>query len=164
MSYLWILLLISFIASAIGWAYFVYFFSVGYGFAISALAIASAIIFRDSLSLPSIILCSSFTFYGIRLALYLLLREKHSSSYKKILYQPDNTKKKPIPTMLMIWIFCTLLYVGQISPITFYLHNTTQSFSTSIHWLWIGTIVTLTGIIIEIVADIQKNSAKKKMT
>lgn len=31
----------------LGWIYFIYFFSIGYGFAISALSLASVIIFRD---------------------------------------------------------------------------------------------------------------------
>ena len=33
MNYLYILLAISFAISAVGWVYFIYFFSIGYGFA-----------------------------------------------------------------------------------------------------------------------------------
>ena len=36
MMYLLTLLAISFAVSAVGWLYFIYFFSIGYGFAISA--------------------------------------------------------------------------------------------------------------------------------
>lgn len=161
MNYLWILLGISFAISAVGWIYFIYFFSVGYGFAISALAVASAIIFRDVLSIPAAILCAVLFIYGIRLSLFLLLREKRSASYKKILYQPDNTKKKPLFAMFMIWISCALLYVGQVSPVTFHLYNMAHGLPVSEGWMWAGAIVAAIGVIIEMVADAQKNAAKK---
>ena len=47
MTYLYLLLGISFAISALGWVYFIYFFSIGYGFAISALSVAAAVMFRD---------------------------------------------------------------------------------------------------------------------
>lgn len=39
MNYMPILLAVSFAVSALGWIYFIYFFSIGYGFGISALAV-----------------------------------------------------------------------------------------------------------------------------
>ena len=93
MWYLWILLAISFAVSALGWIYFIYFFSIGYGLAISALSVATAVIFRDALTIPTAVLLGVLFIYGIRLALYLLLREKRSATYKHILYQPENTVK-----------------------------------------------------------------------
>ena len=56
MSYLLILLAVSLAVSGLGWIYFIYFFSIGYGFAISALSVASVIIFRDVLTVPAVIL------------------------------------------------------------------------------------------------------------
>ena len=123
MSYLYALLALSFAVSAVGWIYFIYFFSIGYGFAISALSVATAVLFHDVMTLPAAILLGVLFVYGIRLALYLLIRERKSASYKKILYQPDNTTKKPIFVMIMIWVSCALLYIGQMSPATFYLFN-----------------------------------------
>ena len=101
MDYLYILLGISFLVSAVGWIYFIYFFSIGYGLSISALAVATVLIFSDTLTLPVAILSGVLFIYGIRLALYLFLRERKSASYKKILYQPDNTTKKPLFVMAM---------------------------------------------------------------
>ena len=111
------------LSGSLGWIYFIYFFSIGYGFAISTLSLASVIIFRDVITLPIAILAAVLFIYGIRLGLFLLLREKKSASYKHILYQPENTTRKPAFVMWMIWISCALLYVGQISPATFYLYN-----------------------------------------
>ena len=161
MSYLLLLLAISFAVSAVGWIYFIYFFSIGYGFSISALAVASAILFYDQLTLPAVILLGTLFIYGIRLAMYLLLRERRSASYKKILYQPANTTRKPLIAMLMIWISCALLYVGQICPITFYLSNAAAGLDVCPLWAWIGAVVAAIGVIIEIIADAQKSAAKR---
>jgi steroid 5-alpha reductase family enzyme len=161
MEHLWILLAISFAISAVGWIYFVYFFSIGYGLSITALAAATAIIFRDSLTIPSAILLGVLFVYGIRLAMYLLIRERKSASYKKILYQPEISKRKPFFVMLMIWISCALLYVGQISPATFYLANLADGASVNEWWMWGGAITAALGVLIEMIADAQKSAAKK---
>ena len=161
MGHLWILLAISFAMSAVGWIYFIYFFSIGYGLSISALAAATAIIFHDNLTLPSVILLGVLFIYGIRLATYLFLRERKSASYKKILYQPDIAQRKPVFVMLMIWISCALLYVGQISPATFYLANLSDGVAVNEWLMWGGAITATIGVVIEMVADAQKSAAKK---
>ncbi|MBE6232120.1 MAG: DUF1295 domain-containing protein [Bacteroidales bacterium] len=161
MVYLWILLAISFAVSSLGWIYFIYFFSIGYGLAISALSVATAVMFHDVMTLPVALLCCVLFIYGIRLALYLFLREKKSATYKHILYQPENTVKKPVFVMFMIWISCALLYVGQISPATFYLYNIAEGASVNSLWAWIGAVVAAAGVVIEMVADAQKSAAKK---
>ncbi|MBQ6689145.1 MAG: DUF1295 domain-containing protein [Bacteroidales bacterium] len=161
MVYLWILLAISFAVSSLGWIYFIYFFSIGYGLAISALSVATAVMFHDVITLPVALLCCVLFIYGIRLALYLFLREKKSATYKHILYQPENTVKKPVFVMFMIWISCALLYVGQISPATFYLYNIAEGASVNSLWAWIGAVVAAAGVVIEMVADAQKSAAKK---
>lgn len=161
MSYLLILLAISFAVSAVGWIYFIYFFSIGYGLSIAALSVASVVIFRDVVTLPALLLAGVLFVYGIRLAMYLLIRERRSASYKKILYQPDNTTRKPVFVMFMIWISCALLYIGQISPVTFYLSNLAHGEAVNHTWAWIGMAVAAVGVIIEMVADAQKSAAKK---
>jgi steroid 5-alpha reductase family enzyme len=162
MDYLWILLIVSLAASAVGWIYFIYFFSIGYGLAIAALATTTIIIFANNITLPAIIFCCTLFIYGLRLATYLLIREKSSASYKEILYQPDKAEKKSTKTMLMIWISCALLYIGQTSPITFYLHNLKTGTTTNDVWVWTGAIIAIIGLTIETVADVQKSIAKKR--
>lgn len=161
MSYMYVLLALSFAVSALGWLYFIYFFSIGYGFAISVLSVASLVIFRDVMTWPAALFCVVMFVYGIRLGLFLWLRERKSSSYRKILYQPENTTKKPFFAMLMIWISCALLYVGQMSPVTFYLHNLRAGLQVSECWMWAGVVVSALGVLIEMVADAQKSAAKK---
>ena len=63
--------------------------------------------------------------------------------------------------MTMIWLMCALLYVGQISPVTFYLYNITQDLPVNDAWAWAGTVIATLGIIIEAIADAHKSRAKK---
>ena len=161
MTYLLVLTALALAVSAIGWVYFIYFFSIGYGFSISALSVASVIIFRDVMTWPALLFCAVMFVYGIRLGMFLLLREKRSASYKKILYQPENTTKKPFFVMMMIWISCALLYVGQMSPVAFYLGNLRDGVMVNDCWMWAGAVVAAIGVAIEIIADAQKSAAKK---
>ncbi len=162
MNYLLILFIVSLAVSALGWIYFIYFFSLGYGFGISALAITLAVIFRDVLTVPTALLCAVMFIFGMRLGLYLMTREKRSAEYKKILYGPDAAKKKPLLVVIMVWIFCALLYVGQVSPVAFYLANTAEGMDVNALWAWIGAALMASGVILESVSDAQKKSAKKK--
>ena len=162
MHYLLILLIVSLAVSALGWLYFIYFFSLGYGFSISALAITIAVIFRDMLTVPTVILCAIMFIFGMRLGLYLMTREKRSTEYRKILYGPDAAKKQPFFVVVTVWIFCALLYVGQVSPVAFYLANSADGLSVNEVWAWIGAALMASGVILESVSDAQKKAAKKK--
>ena len=162
MTYLWILLAVALATSAVGWIYFIYFFSIGYGLSIAALAAATTVIFADDTTPPAAIFSCTLFIYGIRLAGYLFVREKKSPSYKQILYQPDSKERKPILTMFMIWISCALLYVGQISPITFYLYNLSKGADVGTACAWTGATIAFIGFIIETIADAQKSIAKRR--
>ena len=161
MNYLLILLAVSLAVSGLGWIYFIYFFSIGYGFGISALAVALAVLFRDVLTVPTALLCVVMFIFGCRLGLYLLTREKRSPEYKKILYGPDAAKKKPLFVVITVWIFCALLYVGQVSPVTFYLANKAEGAPVNEIFPWIGAVLMALGVALESVADAQKKAAKK---
>lgn len=148
--------------SAVGWIYFIYFFSIGYGLSIAALAAATTIIFADDITPPAAIFCCTLFIYGIRLAGYLFAREKKSPSYKQILYQPDCKEQKPRHIMFLTWFSCALLYVGQISPITFYLYNLSKGADIGTAWVWTGATIAFIGFLIETIADAQKSIAKKR--
>ena len=161
MDYLWILLAVSMAVSGLGWIYFIYFFSIGYGFGVSALAVTIAVLFRDMLTVPTALLCIVMFLFGCRLGTYLLTREKRSPEYKKILYGPDAAKKKPLFVVVIVWIFCALLYVGQVSPVAFFLANKAAGAPVNELWAWIGAAMMASGVVLESVADAQKSAAKK---
>jgi len=162
MYYLLILLAVSLAFSAVGWKYFIYFFSLGYGFGISALSIALLIIFKDALTIETILLCIALFCFGCRLGGYLLYREQRSKAYRKILYNPALTeKKKPLGVVIAVWIFCALLYVGQISPVAFRLASMKAGAAVTTGWAWAGLAMIVCGTLLETFADMQKSRSKK---
>ena len=161
MDYLLILLAVSMAVSGLGWIYFIYFFSIGYGFGVSALAVTIGALFWNQITLPTALLCVIMFIFGCRLGTYLLTREKRSPEYKKILYGPDAAKKKPLFVVIMVWIFCALLYVGQVSPVAFFLANDAADAPVNELWAWIGAGLMAVGVLLEAVADAQKSAAKK---
>ena len=161
MGYLLVLLAVSMAVSALGWIYFIYFFSIGYGFSVAALSVAIAVLFRDVLSVPAVVMCVVMGVFGCRLGLYLLTREKRSADYRKILYGPDAAKKKPVFVRVVVWIFCALLYVGQVSPLAFYLGNAREGAPVNELFVWIGAVLMALGVLVEAVADAQKKNSKK---
>ena len=64
---MWITFLVALVLCSVGFVMYVYFFSVGYGFAIAGIGISMLIMFRDSLSACTVIMCLLFVVYGVRL-------------------------------------------------------------------------------------------------
>ena len=157
MNYLLILLVVSLLVSAVGWKYFIYFFSLGYGYGVAALAVTMAVLFSANLTPATVALLVLLFAFGCRLGTYLLLREKRTAAYRKILYDPSLQQKKPVGVVVTVWLFCALLYVAQVSPVAFRLANNAGGET----WAWIGAAVMLCGIVLEAVADAQKSAAKK---
>lgn len=156
-----ILLIVSLAVSAVGWKYFIYFFSIGYGFSIVALGAAIAIMFCGTLSLPSLILCGVLVMYGCRLGMFLYKREKKSAAYRKILYDKSLQVKKPLWEILMVWVFCALLYVAEVSPVFFRVRNEATGVPVNCVWAYMGAALMVAGAVLEAVADAQKSAAKK---
>ena len=162
MTELLILLAVSLAVSAVGWKYFIYFFSLGYGFGVAALAAAMLIMFGSVVTWPTLVLCLLLIAFGCRLGFYLFVRERKATAYRKILYDPSLQQKKPIGVVMMVWLFCALLYVMQVSPVAFRLMNTAAGADVGDLWAWIGAAITLCGILLEALSDAQKSRAKKR--
>ena len=161
MYYLLVLLAVSLLMSAIGWKYFIYFFSIGYGFGVAALALTLGALFYSELTLPTALLCVVMLVFGFRLGWYLLRREMKSAEYRKILYTPETEKKKPVGVMASVWIFCALLYVGQVSPVAFFLGNASEGAPVNDLWARVGAVMMAMGVALEAASDAQKKAAKK---
>lgn len=151
------LFLVSMLVSSIGFIKYVYFISIGYGFAIAAEGIAMLIAYRSSLSAGTIALCVLFILYGCRLGGYLSYREFSASYHRHMKGEVKDGKLVPMGVKLAIWISCCLLYVTQVSAAFYRLHNG----SGSNVFTYIGAAVMLFGICFESAADLQKNAAKK---
>ena len=162
MTDLLILLAVSLAVSAVGWKYFIYFFSLGYGYGITALSAAMLLMYKGFVTWPTLVLCMLLIIFGCRLGTYLLVRERKAAAYRKILYDPSLQKKKPVGVVVSVWLFCAILYVAQVSQVAFRLMNTADGAEVGDLWAWIGAAVAHCGILLETFADMQKSAAKKR--
>lgn len=155
-----ILLVVALVCCAIGFYKYVYFISIGYGFAISGQGIALLVLFREQLNVTIILLSGILILYGIRLSGYLLIRELKSGSYQKHMKtEIKDGSGMSFFVKLMLWIFCALLYLFMVAPVFFRLINgNTGADATYI----IGVVLMVSGIALESAADITKSKAKKK--
>ena len=163
---LWIILVVSLVLTTIGFYKFVYFLSIGYGFAVAGGGIATLIM---ALVAPTetpiwitLIQAALFVVYGARLSGFLLVREfkdiafKKTEVFKETLTKGD--KKMPIPVLACIWIFTSILYTAQVSPMFFRYVNKSEDIVLPI----IGFVVSIGGIVLEAIADKQKSEQKAK--
>lgn len=153
-----LLFLAAMFISSIGFKNYVWFISIGYGLSIAGEGLLMFIMYKDQLTLGTILCCLLFIIYGLRLGGYLAYRELKSSSYKKnMVGEIKDGKTVPFGVKIAIWVTCALLYVTQVSSVFYRLHNG----SGSNVWTYVGAFIMLFGLVLESAADIQKNQAKK---
>ena len=158
MSY-WVLLLVSLLACSVGFYTYLWFISVGYGLAIAAIGVALAVAYHGAMTLPEWLACLLLVVYGCRLSGYLLIRERRSAAYRKVLSpELDRSKRMPFIAKLGLWVTCGLLYTLMTIPLYFRLQNGASADTM----LWVGMAVTACGIALEAAADLQKSAAKRK--
>ena len=163
---LWIILVVCAALCAIGFYKFVYFLSIGYGFAIAGGGIATLIIaLATEGGAPiwiTIIQAVLFVVYGARLSGFLLVREIKNIAFKKTeVYKETLTKgEKPMPIFVLatIWVFVSILYTAQVSPMFFRYANGSTEWIAPV----IGFVVSIGGLVLEAVADKQKSEQKAK--
>jgi len=161
-----ILAIVCAVMCCVGFYKFVYFLSIGYGFAIAGGAIAVLVMyFINPTAVPLWIMIVStllFIAYGVRLSGFLLARELKNVSFKKTDVAKDtlaknNEKKMPIFVLVTIWICVAVLYTAQVSPMLFRYVNA----STDVILPAVGFAVSVFGLILESIADNQKSAQKK---
>ena len=154
----WLLFAAAMLISSIGFKKYVWFISLGYGFSIAGLGLLMLILFRSSLTLGTVICCILFFLYGCRLGGFLLIRELKSASYNSTMKtEIKDGKAMPFGVKCAIWITCAILYVLQVLPVFYRLHNGSGSDALT----YVGAAVMAFGIIFESASDYQKNKAKK---
>ena len=163
--FLGIILAVCLVLCAVGFYKFVYFLSIGYGFAVAGGGIAIFVIALVNgwlSSTPLLLLAigqmALFIAYGARLSGFLLVREIKNATYRKTLKEATgNDKKMPIFVLATIWIFCAILYAAQVSPMLFNYFNGDVNFVVTL----VGMGISVLGLILESVADHQKSVQKK---
>ncbi len=151
------------ILSAVGFYKYVYFLSIGYGFAIAGGGITVLVLSimngrTDGVLWLAIVQTVLFVCYGARLSGFLLAREIKNASYRKTLKEATgNDKKIPVFVSASIWISVAVLYTAQVSPVFYRYANGSKDITVPI----VGIVISLIGLLIESVADRQKSSQKK---
>ena len=162
-----IILAVCAVLCAVGFYKFVYFLSIGYGFAVACGGIAILIMaLINPTETPLWIVAVQailFLAYGIRLSGFLLVRELKNASFKKTDVAKDtlaknNEKKMPVFVLATIWVFVSILYTAQVSPMLFRYDNGATDMIVPV----VGFAISLLGLILESIADNQKSAQKKE--
>lgn len=165
-SLLGILLIVCALLCAVGFYKFVYFLSIGYGFAIAGGGIAIMVMYLLApTAAPAWLIAVQmllFIIYGARLSGFLLFRELKSVTYQKTEVAKDTLDKKkekkmPMFVLLSVWACVAVLYVAQVSPMLFRFCNGATDVMVPV----IGFVISIIGIVLEALADRQKSAQKK---
>ena len=166
-SLLGILLAVCAVSCAVGFYKFVYFLSIGYGFAVALGGIAVLVMyFINPTATPLWIMLAQtalFIAYGMRLSGFLLIREFKNATFKKTDVAKDTLakngeKKMPVFVLATIWVTVALLYTAQVSPMLFRYDNAATDFTVPV----VGFAISVFGLILESIADKQKSAQKKE--
>lgn len=160
-NFLGIFFLVALVVCLVGFYKYVYFLSIGYGFAVLGIGVTMAIMGAMgifNMSLPHYILCVLFVVYGFRLSGFLLIREIKNASYRKTLKEATGEESAmPIFVKVAIWVCVAALYVAQTSPVFFRVYNGGEVSG----FTWAGILICIAGIVLETIADNQKSAQKK---
>lgn len=160
-NFLGIFFLVALVVCLVGFYKYVYFLSIGYGFAVLGIGVTMAIMGAMgifNMSLPHYILCVLFVVYGFRLSGFLLIREIKNASYRKTLKEATGEESAmPLFVKVAIWVCVAALYVAQTSPVFFRIYNGGEVSG----FTWAGILICIAGIVLETIADNQKSAQKK---
>ena len=159
-----IICLVCAVLSAVGFYKYVYFLSIGYGFAIAGGGITILIMslkygWSEGVVVLAILQAALFLAYGVRLSGFLLIREIKNAAYRKTLKEATgNDKKIPVFVSISIWVFVAILYTAQVSPMLFRYANGSKDVIVPV----IGMLISVFGLCLESLADKQKSDQKKE--
>ena len=157
----WLLLAVALLISALGFYRVVYFISTGYGFSIAAMAIFSAIWFRHGLDLWLALQLFALALYGLRLGIFLVLRELQPSFQGEIGELHERSSDMGFLYRALIWLGVSLMYLLMFSPALFNLSQGASGRSPlALGSLLLGLVLMFAGLGIEALADRQKSAFK----
>jgi len=149
---------VALVFSSIGFKKYVWFISLGYGFAVAAIGAGLLIAGCDQLTAGTACACILLVVYGLRLGGYLAFRELRTSYSSKMEGEIKSGDGMSLAAKLAIWISAALLYVCETSPVIFRFVNGSGTDAL----LVVGLIISVVGLVVETTADLQKNAAKKE--
>lgn len=157
--FMWAVTIVAALGCCMGFKSFVWFMSVGYGFAVMCIGLFHFIfgLFNHSLTPAIAVISILFVIYGYRLGGYILKRELTNKEYKKKLESTGSTKAMPLPVSLFMWAYSMWMYTAQTSALSYRVINQADDNL----FAWLGVMVMTQAIFGEATADKQKSAAKK---
>jgi steroid 5-alpha reductase family enzyme len=156
LSLLGLALVICLVVSAVGFRRADWFISLGYGFSIAAQAVAFSLLHVGALDFWLIVQQALLLAYGLRLALFLLTRERNPSYKRERAGQA--AFNVPGAAKIGMWVAVALLYVSMFSPGL--LSLVAVSNGAALPSLPVGAAIMLAGLGLEAGADAQKSRFK----
>ena len=157
--FMWGVVIVAAIGCCMGFKEFVWFMSVGYGFAVMCIGAYLLVLglIKGYLTVATAIMCVLFVIYGYRLGGYILKRELTNASYKKTLEKTGSAKAMPVFVSIPMWAYSMWMYTAQTSAVTYRIINR----SSDNVFAWLGVVIMALAILGEATADRQKSAAKK---
>ena len=153
---LW-LFLAAMLVSSVGFKHYIWFFSIGYGFAIAGEGLL-LLLLGKGVSLGTLLCCLLLIAYGLRLGGYLTFRELRIGSYKQNMKgEIKESSRVPFGVKISIWVACSVLYVLQAAPVLYRILSGNQDNV----FVFLGAAVMAFGLWMETEADLEKSRAKK---
>lgn len=144
--------------SSIGFKTFIYFITIGYGLSIFVIG-GFLLLSIHEFTCIKIIIGVLYIIYGLRLSLFLLIRDLKSESYNKKMKGVIMEKKDiKMGKQIFVWISVSLLYACLTSPLTFRILSTKEDGT----FPYIGIMIIIFGQLFEVKADKEKSDAKIK--
>ena len=155
---LFLLLFVTALAiSSIGFVRLVWFISIGYGYAIAAMALVLGVVSGAAAGWLLLMQLALLCIYGVRLGTHCLVRDRNAA-YRKAARENYGEPGGSLGLKLVIWISVSLLYVLMFSPAVFHALRGALALPCAL----IGLGIMIVGLCIEWLADRQKSSAKKQ--
>lgn len=150
------------VVSAIGFYRVVYFISIGYGFSVAAMAVASLVAVLGGVDWITWAQALLLAIYGSRLGTYLAVRERNKAY--RATQETDGDRGGPVGSgvKVAIWVSVSALYVCMFMPSLSRFVSSAMGRAEPVAWLSIaGLCIMAAGILIEMIADSQKSRAKR---
>lgn len=156
------LLTFALLISASGFIRLVYFVSVGYAFSITGMALLAAWLFSPYLTPLALAHLSLIAFYGLRLGIFLVSRER-SISYRAELDEVQRRNRQlSLFKRVGIWVGVSLLYLAMFFPALARLTKLRDGQGDGLVGVTTtGLLIIALGLALEAWADAQKSAAKK---
>ncbi len=142
--------------SAVGFRRLVWFISVGYGYAIAAMAVVLGCLTGADMPRLLAVQLALLLIYGLRLGTHVLVRD-YQAAYRQVVRATYGEVTGGFGRKFAIWIAVSLLYVLMFSPAAFHALRPGAQPMLALA----GLILMAGGLGLEGLADWQKSAAKK---